>query len=173
MLVDYPWYEIINGPNLQQGDFIFNLDVPIVERTNSEEIPVKIETFNAIVMTQSCDIPKDAIEYVVLCPVWDIADAVRFNSQFSNPRFLGQVKKDRILGFYLLNRCELPGYECDYRVVQFERVIVRPKKTILEILSPQDNHLRLLPPYREQMAQRFGIFFSRVASPQEIPSFEK
>ena len=173
MLVDYHWYEIINGPNLQQGDFIFKLDVPIVERTNSEEIPVKIETFNAIVITQSCDIPKDAIEHVVLCPVWDIADAVRFNPRFNHPGFLERVRKDQVLGFHLLNRCDLSGYDCDYRVVQFERVIVRPKETILEILSSQDNHLRLLPPYREQMAQRFGIFFSRVASPQEIPSFKK
>ena len=124
-------------------------------------------------MTQSCDIPKEAIEHVVLCPVWDIADAVRFNPLFNRPEFLERVRKDQVLGFYLLNRCDLSGYECDYRVVQFERVIVRPKETILEILSTQDNHLRLLPPYREQMAQRFGVFFSRVASPQEIPSFKK
>lgn len=171
-MVDYDWYTIVNGADLKQGDFLHDLDVPIVADTKSEEISVDVYTYNAIVITQSCDIPKEAIEDIVLCPVWDIDDAVKLNPQFGKRGYLERVRKDQVLGFYLLNKCDLLGFECDYRLVQFERVIVRPKQVILEILSSRDNHLRLLPPYREQMAQRFGTFFSRVASPKEIPVFK-
>jgi hypothetical protein len=172
-VVEYDWYAIVNGTDLQQGDFVFDLEVPIVRDTKQEKPPIDIDTLDAIVMTQSCDIPKKAIEHIVLCPVWDVKTATEFNPQFSNAGYLDRVKKNQVLGFYLLNKCDLPGYEHDYRLVQFERAIVMPKETVSELLSSRGSHLRLLPPYREQMAQRFGMFFARVASPKEIPSFSK
>lgn len=169
--MDYEWYTVVNGVDLQQGDFIFDLDVPIVSETKEDETPVRIEVYDTIVMTQSCDIPKKAIDHIILCPIWNIEDAVKFNSQFSEEGYLERVRKGQVFAFQLLNKCDIEGYKRDYTVVQFERIIVRPKDTILELLASTENHLRLLPPYREEMAQRFGMFFSRVAKPIDIPSF--
>ena len=173
MVIDYKWYTVANRTELQQGDFIFNLDVPIVGETKGDETQVSVQVYNTIVMTQSCDIPKEAIDNIIMCPVWDLEDAVKFNSQFGDERFLERVRKGQVFAFHLLNRCEIEGYKRNYMVVQFERVIVRPKSVILEVLMSTENHLRLLPPYREELAQRFGIFFSRVAKPVEMPSFTK
>lgn len=172
-MVDYNWYDVVDGAELQQGDFVFNLDVPVVSETAEEETPVDIEVFDAIVMTQSCDIPKEAIEHIILCPVWDIEEAAKFNPQFGNVKYLQRVRKGQVFAFHLLNKCSISGYERNYMVVQFERIIVRPKETIVNLLASSVNHIRLLPPYREEMAQRFGTFFARVAKPQEIPEFAK
>ena len=169
--MDYDWYVVVNGTDLQQGDLIFNLDVPIVSETVGEELPVKIETLDTIVMTQSCDIPKVAVEHIILCPVWDIREASNINSQFGDKRYLERVRKGQVFAFHLLNKCNLTGYNMNYTVVQFERIIVRPKETIINELASRGNHLRLLPPYREELAQRFGTFFSRVAKPKEITKF--
>lgn len=171
MVVDYDWYTVVNGADLQQGDFIFDLDVPVVSETKEDETPVKVEVYDAIVITQSCDIPKEAIEHIILCPVWDIEEAVKFNPQFGYGTYLERVRKGQVFAFHLLNKCEIEGYKRNCMVVQFERIIVRPKSAILEVLASTENHLRLLPPYREEMAQRFGIFFSRVAKPIEVPNF--
>jgi len=171
-VVDYNWYGIVDGSELQQGDFIFDLEVPIVRGTKQDEFPVDIETFDTIILTQSCDIQKVAVEHIVLCPVWDIEVAARLNPQFGAPGGLERLRKGQVIAFHLLNRCDLPGYQRDYMVVQFERIIVRPKDTVLALAASQKNHLRLLPPYREEMAQRFGMFFARVGLPVEIPSFK-
>ena len=173
MVMDYQWYTVVNGIDLQQGDFIYDLDVPYVTETRGEEAPVRVDVYNTIVMTQSCDIPKEAIDNITMCPVWDLEDAIKFNSQFGNNNYLERVRKGQVLAFHLLNKCDIEGYKRDFVVVQFEKIIVRPKKTVLELLESTENHLRLLPPYREEMAQRFGMFFSRVAEPIEVPSFLK
>jgi len=171
-VVDYHWYGIANGKELQQGDFILDLEVPVVRGTKQDEFPVEMETFDTIVLTQSCDIQKAAMEHIVLCPVWDIKVAAKFNVQFATPAGLERLRKGQVLAFHLLNKCDLPGCQRDFMIVQFERIIVRPKDTILELIASQKNRLRLLPPYREEVAQRFGMFFARVGLPIEIPSFK-
>ena len=135
-------------------------------------MPIEIETFDTIILTQSCDIQKSAVEHIVLCPVWDIKVGAKFNAQFATPGGLERLRRSQFLAFHLLNKCDLPDYQRDYMIVQFERIIVRPKDTILELIASQKNRLRLLPPYREEMAQRFGMFFARVGLPIEIPSFK-
>lgn len=182
VVVDYKWYRIIDGTELQQGDFILDLEVPIVGETEQDEppvpvedeppVPLEMETFDTIVLTQSCDIQKEAVEHVVLCPVWDIKEAAKIHPMFGTPEGREGVRKGRVPAFHLLNQCDLPDYQRDYMVVQFERIIVSPKDTILALVASQQNHLRLLPPYREEMAQRFGMFFARVGLPTEIPSFK-
>lgn len=171
-MVDYNWYGIVDGSELQQGDFIFDLEVPVVRGTKQDEFPVEIETFDTIILTQSCDISKAAVEHIVLCPIWDIKVAAELNPQFDTPGGLERLRKGQVLAFHLLNHCDLLGYRRGYMVVQFERIIVRPKDIILALIASEKNHLRLLPPYREEMAQRFGMFFARVGLPKEIPSFK-
>jgi len=39
-------------------------------------------------------------------------------------------------------------------------------------LRKQGNRLRLLPPYREHLAQAFARFFMRVGLPADIPKFK-
>lgn len=172
MVINYDWYSVVEGSDFQQGDFFFDLDVPIVDETKGKKTNVNIEIYDTVVMTQSCDIPKKAVEHIMLCPVWSIDDAVKRDRQFSDKQYLERVRKGQVYKFHMLNECNIDAYKRKIMIVQFEKVIVRPKKTMIELFSSQKRHLRLLPPYREEMAQRFGIFFSRVAKPADIPCFD-
>lgn len=173
MVMDYNWYDVVYGDNLQQGDFIFNLDVLVVKETKEDKTLGEIETYDVIVITQSCDILKRATEHIIMCPVWTLEYAIERNPQFDDEEYLEMVRMGRVFKYHILDKCEIEGYKSNYRIVQFERTIVRPKSAILEALRSAGNHLRLLPPYREELAQRFGFFFARVAKQIEIPCFVK
>jgi hypothetical protein len=56
---DYPWYGVVMGDDLGQDDSLLNCPrfvVPPEALTSSAEHPVRVETVNAIVLTQSCDL---------------------------------------------------------------------------------------------------------------------
>lgn len=171
MVDNYKWYAVINGAELEQGDFIFNLEVPAIVEEGKDEVPMIMKRYDVIVMTQSCDIPKKVIDKIVVCPVYDIKDIATDYPQFEDDNYLEELRRGQDYKFHLLNKCELPEFKSDYKVVQFERPLTKEKNAILELLQSAGKHLRLLPPYREEMAQRFGLYFSRVAKPIDIPQF--
>ena len=67
---DYPWYAVVSGSSLAQGDIL--LDCPVfnlpqeAEAASAEEFTIRVDSTDAIVMTQSCDFdiglrPADAL----------------------------------------------------------------------------------------------------------------
>lgn len=56
-------------------------------------------------------------------------------------------------------------------IVQFDHPIVLDKEIIANHLAQQNSRLRLLPPYREHLAQAFARSFMRVGLPIDIPAF--
>ncbi len=171
--MQYPWYGVVTDNEIQQGDLLFNIEVPVVQQTEGALIEVDVQTFDAIVMTQSCDIPKAALDHLILCPVWELGQAAKLHPDFGTSGGKENLRKGRLVAFHLLNRCDIPGFERDFMVVQFERVIERPKVSIQEFVSRQKTRLRLLPPYREHLAQAFARFFMRVGLPIDIPAFTR
>lgn len=171
--MEYPWYDLVRGNEIQQGDFLFDLEVPVVEHTKTDPIDVVLQTFDVIVMTQSCDIPKPALDHLILCPVRELDQAARDHPEFASPGGKESLRQGRVMAFSLLNKCDIPEFKRDFMVVQFERVIERPKSSIQEFVSTHDMRLRLLPPYREHLAQAFARFFMRVGFPVDIPAFKK
>ena len=74
-------------------------------------------------------------------------------------------------GYHLLNRCELPGYETDFLVCEFRSLFAVNISTLKSLAAAQSPRLRLLPPYREHLAQAFARFFMRVGLPVDVPAF--
>ena len=169
----YPWYSVVTDNEIQQGDLLFKLEVPLVHHTEGEPLDVVVQTFDAIVMTQSCDIPKPTLDYLILCPVWGLEQAAKLHPDFGTPGGKENLRQGRFVALHLLNKCEIPGFERGFMVVQFERVLERPKASIQEFVSRQNSRLRLLPPYREHLAQAFARFFMRVGLPIDIQVFAR
>lgn len=63
----FDWYEKVGDASMEQGDFLFDVEVPFVQKTDSDSPDVEFETYDAIVISQSCDIPK--LRMLLLCPV--------------------------------------------------------------------------------------------------------
>ncbi|MCK5269366.1 MAG: hypothetical protein KAJ46_01225 [Sedimentisphaerales bacterium] len=177
--MDYPWYEIVNGNEIKQGDIIDNCPVFIIPQNLTADISsietegseIKYEEQNVIVMSQTCDMAKDKekIADVLLCAIWEKSEIN--NLKTSQKVSLENARKGRLPGFHVLNQCLISGYKRDFRIVDFRRAYSLPLTYFRKIA--EENHLRLLPPYREHLSQAFARFFMRVGLPVDIPPFKK
>ena len=59
----------------------------------------------------------------------------------------------------------------DFLIVDFKNVYAVPLNYLNQIIKDRVGRIRLLPPYREQLAQAFARFIMRVGLPVDIPSF--
>tara|TARA_B100000315_G_scaffold214078_1_gene212387 strand:- start:292 stop:816 length:525 start_codon:yes stop_codon:yes gene_type:complete len=168
----FDWYAVVEGNEIEQGDILLDFEVPEVREPVEADSPiVDFVSYDMVVMTQSCDIPKASIEHLVLCPIVQISDAASLNPEFGQPRGKENLRRGNVFAYHLLKECGLPAFERDLMVVQFERVIERRKSSVELFVAAQDRRLRLLPPYREHLAQAFARFFMRVGLPIDIPPF--
>jgi hypothetical protein len=171
---EYPWYAKVSGSEIQQGDMFFDLEVPVISAgAETQPLSVELDTFDVIIMTQSCDIPKKRTRHLIMCPIWGLEEAGGVHSAFANDGGKENLRRGLVTAFHLLDRCDLEGFDRDFLVVQFERIIERPKDSILAAAAARDERLRLLPPYREHLAQSFARFFMRVGLPIDIPAFAR
>jgi hypothetical protein len=170
----YNWYEVIQKEyQLQQGDFLDNFPIPsysspieeaTIDTKRDEKTPVSI--YNVIVMTQSCDIAKIRDKnlyekFVILCPRFDYKDS--FDKSNWKPLCQG-----RVMNAHLLNHCEIDAYQFDYQVVSLDQIFSVPYVYVRKFADKKDR-IRLLPPYREHLAQAFAKQFMRIGLPNDLP----
>jgi len=170
----FEWYDLVIGSELEQGDILENVDiyVPLPELDRQQDIvPTVVETHDMIVLTQSCDIPKDVCKNIVACPIWTLEEAKQAVPHFRTKNGLEDLRTGRVVGFHILNRYEKMDFRRDFRIVSFYRVFELSKNRAIAVADAQPRRLRLLPPYREHLSQAFARFFMRVGLPADIPSF--
>jgi len=173
---DYPWYDLVTGDSLAQGDILeacrvflppANIDLP-----EPSGASIGFEERDAIVMTQSCDLEHANVTEVVLCLIWYSRELQ--TGPFKNPaQGLEHVRLGRLNGFHLLNKCDIADHVRPFRVVDFRRTFSLPLDYVKGFARKESPRLRLLPPYREHLSQAFARFFMRVGLPTDIPSFTK
>ena len=89
--MNYPWYQILHGPDLEQGDILESCPV-FLPRAGTplahwNEITLDADLRDVIVMTQSCDLTsgREKVSEVLLCALWH-------RSQLRPPHFLATAK---------------------------------------------------------------------------------
>ncbi len=175
----YEWYEkIAQAAPFEQGDFFDN--VPVLTLTHwyldhTSENPVlqtMAERHNLVLMTQSCDLIKyrDA-DQVLLCPRLDYHLAEKQVPSLAGSGGWRSLIAGRVIGSHILNRCDIVEHYCDYQVVDLRRVFSIPMGFLREVASRENakSRIRLLPPYREHLAQAFARQFMRVGLPIDLP----
>ena|SRR5258705_7279144 len=179
--MEYPWYETTSDSSVLQGEFFEQCPVfkpPL--GLNAEELrslksptPVPTDSFDAVVISQSCDIEARKIRSVLLCP-HDSWEEFAKSEPGTRPETLwNSLTKGYYVGVHLLQKCEIAGFERGYRVVDFRLVFTLPLEYVESLASHGAPRLRLCPPYREHLAQAFARFLMRVGLPVGIPSFGK
>ena len=170
----YQWYEIVEGIGLQQGDILEDVDIYTAmprHEGQDDTVPSIADKFDVVIITQSCDILKEQCQNIVVCPVWSLADTKKNIPHFSSLDGLEDLRQGRVVGYHILNRCDIQEFQKDFRIVNFYRIFELPKSRAVSIAYAQSPRLRLLPPYREHLSQAFARFFMRVGLPVEIPKF--
>lgn len=163
----YPWYGLTRGLPLEQGDFF--LDCPLFRPTTDGLI--HRETGNVIVLSQSCDLAHDKLELVQVCPYWPLEMLSAEVEYLRSKRGRESLRQGNIPGYHLLNRCSLAGFETGFLVCDFRSLFGVHLGTLKQMAAEKPSRLRLLPPYREHLAQAFARFFMRVGLPIDVSPF--
>jgi len=170
-MTDYPWYKLVDKPDeVQQGDLIYScrIIIPVSDIHVGSGQKGEVQEYDVIVMSQSCDIKYKKIDLVLVCPFAPLSEINDPLAQ--SPKGKEKFRKGDLPGYHLLNKCEIPGFETDFLIVDFRNVFGVPLVYLNRI---QEARIRLLPPYREHLSQAFARFFMRVGLPVDIPPFTK
>lgn len=173
--MQYPWFDLVTGDDIQQGDIFERIEVFQIVDDEADE--VSEETFflakerDVIVMSQSCDIDKDhpKISEVLLCPVWYRSEIM--DGYLATHKGMEDARRGNCPRYHVLNECETLGMDREIRVVVFSPVYTLPLAHLQMKAKELGSRIRLLPPYREHLSQAFARFFMRVGLPSDIPPF--
>jgi hypothetical protein len=167
MSESFPWYVSVSAGQLEQGDFLSACPLFQVRADGT----FSHDTAHAVVLSHSCDLANEKLEIVQVCPVWPLEGLAEHVEYLRSRRGREDLRRGNLPGYHLLNRCELAGLETDFLVLDFRSLFGIPLTTARELAQSQSPRRRLLPPYREHMAQAFARFFMRVGLPVDIPAF--
>ena len=167
MSESYPWYGLANGDKLEQGDLL--RECPLFRPTAANEIQ-RLRA-DAVILSQSCDLTNDKLEIVQVCPIFPLEELAIVVERFQSKRGREDLRRGNLPGFHLLSRCELPDHQSDLWVCDFRSLFGVHVAVAKELAMEQSPRVRLLPPYREHLAQAFARFFMRVGLPVDVPPF--
>ncbi|MEG4204057.1 hypothetical protein QUA20_09025 [Microcoleus sp. Pol7_A1] len=177
----YPWYQLVSGEeeDIKQGDIledcpVFQLPENLAEiKKDKLEITTKVEwrEQDVIIMSQSCDMVKgrEKLTETLLCAVWKRSELKE--GYLASNVGMEEARRGNLPGYHVLGECSLPEFHRDIRVVDFRRVYSLPLPFVRRLATEAEKRIRLLPPYREQLAQAFARYFMRVGLPTDIPPF--
>jgi len=179
----FDWYTVVSNTSpLEQGDLLNNFpiivippsiadipDKPIGEQIEAKE-PYKVKTYNVIVMTQSCDFAKLKDEdEIILCPLFNYSELFSKEPKKWGPDQWKNLINGRIIHIYIVNKYDAQDHKFDYQVVDLRRIFSVPLSLVKKVATNQNSRVRLLPPYREHLAQAFARQFMRVGLPIDLP----
>ena len=171
--MQFPWYiEFNESKELQQGDIVPNCPLIIPpKKIEIGDIDVEVIQHDVIILSQSCDLENGNIQNVLVCPYYSLNSHLNSLSNTSKKERLNEVRRlqrgDRP-GFHLLNRDIQIDQVVDFMVVDFRNVYGVHIDALKFIVGNMNKRVRLLPPYREHLAQAFARYFMRVGLPQSI-----
>lgn len=174
--MDYPWYSIINrSEEILQGD-IFQ-DCPIfVPSGEIEDQHIQGEQieYEVIVMSQSCDLENNNVEIVLVCPIYPLKNLQEQSDFYKSSRGRRALEQGNTPGYHVLNVCDESDFERSHYFVDFRNVFGVHISVLKQLATSQEKRLRILPPYREHLAQAFARFFMRVGLPinlEKVPNY--
>ena len=165
---EYPWYGVVRGDQLAQGDLLKGC--PHYQVLDDGQLAKQLN--DVVVLSQSCDLANDKLHIVQVCPYWPLETLATTVEYFRGKRGREDLRRGNLPGYHLLNRCQLPDHESDFLVCDFRSLIGVRLTTLKTLATQQVSRLRLLPPYREHLAQAFARFFMRVGLPVDVPAFQ-
>ena len=167
MSKEYPWYETVTGAELEQGDLLLECPNYWLQPDGSF---VKYDR-NCFVISHSCDLANDKLRVVQVCPFWPLEEMTTQSEFLRSRKGREELRRGNLAGYHLLNRCDIEGSVHDLLVVDFRSLFGIPLDLARNLGISQSPRVRLLPPYREHLAQAFARFFMRIGLPTDVPAF--
>jgi hypothetical protein len=173
------WYEVVGGPGLAQGDVLLECPVPQVEEYSiplPDSFDVAVDYRDLVVLSQSCDLVNDKVSEVMLAAIQNY-DQLVINEGATNTIIKSSRWRKAAVEGDLPAMSLLPPHAGDpamaWSLVDFRHLFTLPKRFVTDFAEQSDNRLRIVPPYREHLAQAFARYFMRVGLPSPLHAFEK
>jgi hypothetical protein len=126
-----------------------------------------------IVISQSCDLENQKLEFVALCAIYTLAEFELTNAEFAKKGVWESVRKGRVEGLHLLASPDRPDDNRRALVVDFGNVVSLPLAYLSQHAASLGQRFRLLSPFLEHFSQAFARFFMRVGLPAAIPPYKQ
>jgi hypothetical protein len=164
---DYPWYGLAAAEELRQGDLLYSCPFDRVDGPGQADR----KYYSVVVLSHSCDLALDKLEMIQVCPFWDLEALAKNVEYFRSRRGREELRRGNLPGYHLLDRSILAEKPTDFLVVDFRSQFAVNLAMLKTLANSQAPRLRLLPPYREYLAQALARFYMRVGLPVDIPAF--
>ena len=108
------WWETVQGPDLAQGDVLFDCVVPVMpdhltaDPSQAGRYAFQGDVYDLIVLTQSCDLENRKAPLVALCPTFTLEAWEIVNPAFRQRGRWERVRQGRIEGLHLLAGFDTP-----------------------------------------------------------------
>jgi hypothetical protein len=181
--VDDSWYELVEGQDLEQGDLIDRCPVYVPEystnvideaegeKTLSYQVSAREYIYDAVIVTQSCDLKQRKVRRVLLCVCWSLEEFIGLSDQFRSRKAQDKIRQNQMPSYHMLDVCGLEKVSRGIQVIDFRDHFTMPYDFLTQFAAVQGKRLRLRSPYKEHMSHRFGNFWSRVGLPKDISPF--
>lgn len=118
--VRFPWYELVDNNDLEQGDIfeqcpVFTIGSPFsYEDYCAPNFKAQFENWelNVIVMTQSCDLTKNypKVDDVLICPLWDLEKLAEQLDYVQQTKGKEDIRRGNVPGYHMLHASNLPDF---------------------------------------------------------------
>jgi hypothetical protein len=151
---------------LAQGDIldscpIFGLEVPATG-VDLDAAPARWRE-RAIVLTQACDLAQ-AKSTKVLVALLHPAQLLVERGALKAPTIRDQVRRGLVYGWYFLPAANAP-LTLPESIVDLRDLHTVPRAVLERLIADGKRLCRLLPPYREHLAQHFAVTYMRIGLP--------
>lgn len=189
MAAEATWYQVVDSSQLsvdallEQGDILsgcprFGIEgITRWPPPEDAEVDVATDLVHAVVLTQTCDLVQQKVEWVLLAVVvpWPAARNAMVsqgNMKAKSSDFRNALVQGNLPALALLHR-HASAPEISWSVVDFHQLFVLPKALVLDVAAAAGARLRLASPYKEHLAQAFARYFMRVGLPHDAKAFVK
>lgn len=167
------WYEVISGPELEQGDILTDLSAPRAVEDAGAPGGFRIRTGhgNYVVLSQTCDLENDKLQEVLLADVSTYQSAASTSEMVRSSKFRKALVQGSDWAYFLLPEFDGPPV-FPWSLVNFHYLFLVDVQACTIRAEQMGNRLRLTPPYKEHLAQSFGRYMMRIALPKTAHPFE-
>lgn len=173
----FDWYSVVSGAALEQGDILTAFPLYTVEHragVGETEIEILETTRNVVVLTQTCDIENQKVSEILVAEVIDYEKAVAAGSAtgyMKSEKFRKDAVNGALPAQHLLPPHENPPMR--WSLVEFHHIYSSPLALAQQFAGSAGDRLRLVPPYKEHLAQGIARYFMRVGLPTTLHPFVK
>ncbi len=132
-----------------------------------------------IILSQSCDLEirkskmRPNLRNVIISPILYYNEAIKNQKITLGTDFKEAMRRGYIPHCFLLKEINFPSIKKELGIVSFREVALVRFEDLMDVVSKDQERIRMKSPYREALSQAFGNFIMRVGKPEEIPEYSK